>query len=115
MRPHTIENHAGARREKLLWSLLAALVVGQLAALWMICSYQVRRAEMRDVSLQVQRVALADCLRYVPRATLNGCAVRVDPGRSDRNAVNPADDQPAAGPQLRTAMSAVVPVRVAYP
>lgn len=115
MRPHPNETNAGARRERLLWSLLAALVVGQLAAFWMICSHQVRQAEMRDVSLQVQRVALADCLQYIPRATLNSCASRVDPGRSDRNAVNPARDEPAAGPQLRTAMSGVVPVRVAYP
>jgi hypothetical protein len=28
-----------------------------------------------------------DCLRYVPRATLNSCADRVDPNRRDGNAV----------------------------
>jgi hypothetical protein len=70
---------AGMPREKLFWAVIGTLVLGQLLVLWQLCSGQVRRAQVHDVLLQVQRVALADCLRYVPKATLRGCERRVDP------------------------------------
>jgi hypothetical protein len=87
MLPHMLEKRAAAPRDRFLWAVLAALALGQLVAFWMLCAHQVRKAQMRDVSLEVQRVAVADCLQYVPRATLNSCADRVDPGRRDGNAV----------------------------
>ncbi len=65
---------------------LVALAVALFGAFWMLCSHQVRKARMRDMSLEVQRVAVADCLRYIPRATLNSCVNRVDPSRPDANA-----------------------------
>lgn len=88
MLPHPIEERADASRERLYWALLAVLCVGQLLAFWMLCSHQVRKAQVRDLTLQVQRVAVADCLQYVPRATLNSCASRVDPYSQVGNAVS---------------------------
>jgi hypothetical protein len=68
----------------------------------MVCSHQVRKAQIRDVSMQVRRVAVADCLQYVPRATLNSCASRVDP--YSPNAVMAAGDKPAGAPDAARAM-----------
>lgn len=104
-----------AHRGRLFWGVLAVLVCGQLVAFWMLCSQQVRKAQMRDLSSQVQRVAIADCLQYIPRATLNSCVSRVDPGRSDVNGVVPEGDKdsPApAGPLPK--MSGGAPSGVAY-
>ena len=79
MLPQLLAKTAAIPRERMVWPVLAALVAGQLLAFWMLCIHQVRKAEVRDATLQVQRVAVADCLRYIPRATLNSCATRVDP------------------------------------
>ena len=65
---------AGLSRAHLFWGLLSLLVVGQLIAFWMLCSQQVHKAAVRDATLHVQRVAISDCLRYVPGATLDSCA-----------------------------------------
>jgi hypothetical protein len=77
------------------------LVASQLLAFWMLCIHQVRKAEVRNATLQVQRVAVADCLRYIPRATLNSCASRVDPGSrppgGDAIVVTDMQGRPIAG------------------
>ena len=100
---------AALPRDKLLRPALALLVVGQLLAFWMVCSHQVRKAEVRDATLQVQRVAVADCLRYIPHATLNSCASRVDPnGRLPDAAV--ADGAPGPGGAPRVTMGSPTPV-----
>lgn len=66
-------------RDKLFWAFAWAMVIGQLAAFWMLCSHQVRKAEMREASAQVERMAVADCLRYIPGATLSSCAMNIAP------------------------------------
>ena len=82
-----------------------------MLAFWMLCSHQVRKAEVRDATLQVQRVAVADCLRYIPHATLNSCASRVDPhGRLPDAAVAAADGAPASGGAPRATMGSATPV-----
>ena len=43
----------------------------------MLCSQQVRKAQARDAAWQVERMAMADCLRYIPKATLHSCASRI--------------------------------------
>lgn len=75
-------------RDQAFWLGAAVLVLGQLAAFWMLCSEQVRKAEVRSAALQVERLALADCLRSVRQATLTSCAQRVAPldGRAPANA-----------------------------
>jgi hypothetical protein len=67
----------------IFWAVVSSLVLVQLAAFWMLCSHQVRKAEVRDATLQVQRMAISDCLQYIPHATLHGCAARVDPAAHD--------------------------------
>src|SRR5512133_564435 len=102
---------AALPRDKVLRWGLVVLVAGQLLAFWMVCSHQVRKAEVRDATLQVQRVAVADCLRYIPHATLNSCASRVDPhGRVPDDAVAAADSVPAPGGTPRAVMGSATPV-----
>jgi hypothetical protein len=80
MLPHLLaKRSAETSPGKLFWSLIVALLLGQIVAFWMVCTHQVRKAEVRDATLQVERMAMADCLRYIPKATLNSCASRVAP------------------------------------
>ena len=117
MPPQVPDKTAAFPQGKLFWPVLAALAAGQLLAFWMLCSHQVRKAEVRDATLQVQRVAVADCLRYIPRATLNGCLTRVDPnGRPDSGHVmTAADKQSQPATAGRSAMNAAAtPVGLSY-
>jgi hypothetical protein len=61
----------------------------------------------------VQRVAVADCLQYVPRATINSCADRVDPNRRDGNAVLTGGKRAAQDAQ-RSSMSSAATASVSY-
>lgn len=70
---------ASAPRDRAFWIAASVLVVGQLVAFWMLCSHQVRMAQVRHASAQVERLAVADCLRYVPNATLGSCSARMAP------------------------------------
>jgi hypothetical protein len=72
---------------RIFWAVVSMLALVQLAAFWMLCSHQVRKAEVRDATLQVQRIAISDCLQYIPHATLHGCAARVDPAAHDDGAL----------------------------
>ncbi len=106
MLPPLLANIPPASRQKLLWSLLAAVAAGQLLAFWMLCSHQVRKAQVRDATLQVQQVAVADCLRYLPRATLSSCAAFVDP--------NSRADSASVIASARPAMGAATPVSFSF-
>ena len=46
-----------ASHGKLFWLFLGVLVVAQVIAFWMLCSQQVRNAEVRHVAAQQQRTA----------------------------------------------------------
>lgn len=81
MLPHVLAKSPDTSPGKLFWTLILALIAGQFIAFWMLCVHQVRKAEVRDATLQVERMAMADCLRYIPKATLNSCASRVAKGR----------------------------------
>jgi hypothetical protein len=70
---------ADVQSRRMFWAVVSTLALVQLVAFWLLCSHQVRKAEVRDATLQVQRVAISDCLQYIPHATLHGCAARVDP------------------------------------
>jgi hypothetical protein len=67
-------------RSRMLWAVLGALIAGQLAALWLLCSQQVRQAEARQTERHVQQLALADCLQYIPGATIATCTSRIGQG-----------------------------------
>ena len=51
MQRHPSETIAAMPRDKLLWPVLVAMVAAQLLAFWMLCSHQVRKAEVRDATL----------------------------------------------------------------
>jgi hypothetical protein len=61
-------------RSRLFWMVLGALAVGQLLAFWLLCSHQVRKAEVRRTAVMVHQMALADCLQYIPGSTIASCA-----------------------------------------
>ena len=86
-------------RTPAVWAVLGTLIIGQLVALVLLCSHQVRKAEARDTEVQVQRLALADCLQYIPGATIATCTSRLamqrDPARA--TAQMGAGQAPAAG------------------
>jgi hypothetical protein len=88
MSPRTLEKSAAAPRDKAFWGIILTLMVAQLVAFWMVCSHQVRKAEVRDVGLQVQRLAVLDCMRDSLKATLNSCTNRAAPQRASAVAVS---------------------------
>ena len=93
---------AGWSRDRWFRVALVALAAAQLGAFWLLCSQQVRKAEMRDMSLEVRRVAVADCLQYIPGSTIASC--------TSRTAANPQPAQPADHP----AATGAVPVSFSY-
>ena len=108
MLPDLLAKTADVPRDKLFWAVIGTLVVGQLVAFWMLCTHQVRKAEVRDATIQVQRVAVADCLRYIPKATLHGCANRVDP------VMTAGSTAPAIQGTTRTTLSSATPVSYSF-
>jgi hypothetical protein len=79
-------------RDRAFWIAVSVLLVGQLIAFWMVCTQQVRVAEARHANEQLDRVAVADCLREIPGATLASCVRRVAPQDSQlAAATKPAD------------------------
>ena len=97
MSPRPSRKPATFPRDQAFWLGAIVLVLGQLVAFWMLCSQQVRKAEVRSAAMQAERVALADCLRYVPNATLHGCAQRIAPGDRGGRALAAVPADPAAG------------------
>lgn len=59
------------------WLVFGSLIMAQLVALWVLCSHQVRIAEARQNQRTVQQLALADCLQYIPGATIATCNSRI--------------------------------------
>jgi hypothetical protein len=108
MLPHQIEKNADTPHGKWFWMAVAALVFGQLVAFWMLCSWQVRKAEIRNAGLQLERTALADCLRQAAGATRSSCAARLAPSASALSAggAKPGDgDAALAGTSSATAVN----------
>ena len=64
-------------RSRYSLALLAGLALAQLVAFWMLCSHQVRKAEVRRAEVQVQQMALSDCLEYIPGSTIASCSRQV--------------------------------------
>ena len=75
---------------RLLWIALGALVLLQLVAFWMVCSHQVRQAEVRDNAMAVHQMALSDCLQYIPGSTIASCSNQIDPSKATQQMGNNA-------------------------
>lgn len=85
-------------RSRKFWVIFGVLAVGQLFALGLLCSHQVRKAEARHDEAMVQQMALSDCLQYIPGSTIASCI-----GRGD-----------AAQPAGKPALAGAVPVSFSY-
>jgi hypothetical protein len=89
MLPPLLDRTSHSPADKWLWALIGVLVIGQLFAFWMLCRQQVRQAEARHASAQLERMAMLDCIQTIPGATRSHCATRVTlrPAVNDANAV----------------------------
>ena len=89
----------------LFWAALLALMAVQIAAFWMLCSQQVRKAELRDATAHQERLALAECMSS-PKSTVSGCVARAAALQgASRNTVLVAGDKAldgAGAPALAT-------------
>ena len=72
-----LEPAAQMPRSQKFWMVSGGLIVAQLLAFWVLCSHQVRIAEARQAQQTVQQLALADCLQYIPGATIATCNSRI--------------------------------------
>ena len=97
---HDEQAPAPLAQNRLFWTMLGALVVMQLVAFWMVCSHQVRQAEVRDNAVAVQQMALSDCLQYIPGSTIASCSSQIEQAK----AVQPAP----------TAVTGAMPVSYIY-
>jgi hypothetical protein len=82
-------------RNVLVSALLGIVVVAQLAALWMVCLDQVRKAQARHENLVVEQRAVEDCVRQNAKGSLISCADRAADERSAAAAAGRRND--AAG------------------
>jgi hypothetical protein len=79
-------------RDRAFWIAASVLLVGQLIAFWTVCSQQVRTAQERQGTQQVERLAVTDCLRTVPGATLSSCSRHAAPQDSQLAGESQADE-----------------------
>jgi hypothetical protein len=96
-----IDPQASWQRSNLLWAALGALALGQLMALWLVCSEQVEAAQARQTTVTMQEVALVECLRTKPAADTGICNRRFAEAP-------PPPREPAAG--FEVDVQGVVPV-----
>ena len=90
-------------RSRMFWLIVGALVAGQLFAMWLLCSHQVRKAEARQTEAVVNQMALSDCLQYIPGSTIASCTSRMG---AEAQAARPANSN--------SALNGAVPVSFSY-
>jgi hypothetical protein len=78
MFPALIDPETQQPRTPMFWVVLGGTVAVQLMVFWLLCLAQVEKAEARDFETRVQRIALSDCLKNIPGATLATCSGRAD-------------------------------------
>ena len=61
-------------RERAFWLVLAAVAASQLLAFYLVCTHQVREAQVRRTAAVVQHVAFTDCPPAVDGLPASGCA-----------------------------------------
>lgn len=84
-------------RTRTFWVVLGGVIVVQLLALWLLCSHQVRLAEARDTENRVLRMALTDCLQYIPGSTIASCTNRIMHATARTTSAMGAGPAPMAG------------------
>ena len=81
------------------WWATGALAITLLATFWQVCSHQVDLAQARSSEHQMAQVALADCLQYIPGATVATCTQRLLPDTGTQTAA--MDGAPPVGYSIR--------------
>ncbi|MGE4241143.1 hypothetical protein [Ramlibacter sp.] len=97
MKQEWLEPETVVPRTPMFWAVVGTLVVGQLVALVMLCSGQVEKAEARHAEFQMQQTALADCLQYIPGATIGSCTARIAGNGDDAASAVAASDTRVMG------------------
>jgi hypothetical protein len=99
-----IDQIAESPRTQLFLGAVVAVVLAQIAGFYLVVNGQVQKKQARETEIQMQRMAVNDCLQFVPKSTIGSCV---------RQPGNRAAD--AGVPQQSDAMMAtVVPVGFAY-
>lgn len=75
MLSQVLAHRADSRRSNLFWAAIAALMLSQLVAFYLLCSAQVQKAQQREAAVFAQRMAVSDCL-HAADSTIGGCANR---------------------------------------
>jgi hypothetical protein len=95
-------------RGGMFWMIVFGVVATQLMAFWLLCSHQVRKAEVRRNEAVVRQMALSDCLQYIPGSTIASCTGRTEP---QAQAASHVDTGPPPG---KTSLSGATPVSFTY-
>jgi len=74
---------ADTPQRRLFWGFMAALALAQIAAFYLVCRDQVLRAQARDAGVQMQQLALADCLQDSANSTIGRCLSSLRPSQDD--------------------------------
>jgi hypothetical protein len=94
----------------LFWAVILALMVAQIAAFWMLCSQQVRNAELRDATAHQERLALTKCMSS-SKSTVSGCVARAAALQgASRNTVLAAGDKALQGAGAAPGANGALPV-----
>ena len=96
-------------RSRMFWMVVLGVVAVQLAAFWLLCSHQVRKAEAARNQAVVQQMALSDCLQYIPGSTIASCT-----GRRDPQPQAASHDDPAAPVAGKASVTGATPVSFTY-
>lgn len=59
MLPPLVDTTAPSSRDKWMWALIGLLIVGQIAAIWLLCQNQVSQAQARHAAWRAENVAVA--------------------------------------------------------
>lgn len=73
MQSRTSVFNAETPLSRLFWTFLATVALVQIVAFYLVCKDQVLRAQARDAGVQMQQLALVDCLQNTANSTIGSC------------------------------------------
>jgi len=114
-----IDHHAATPAAKLFWAVVGALALAMLAAMYMVCAQQVRKAEARHTEIAMQRMAMNDCLQYRSDTTIGSCARQMAAASRERplyraDDIETATREAGAIVAVRSQMTTAMPVSFTY-
>lgn len=100
-------------RARFFWGVLGVVVLAQLVGIYMLCSEQVRQKQAREADLQMQRMAVTDCLQFMPNATIASCNRQVA-ARTFGDGARAAVAQAAPQRDNQSVMATAIPVNFSF-